>query len=58
MTLQGAPKAGDSVTIQQQPASYRNQNAGNASAMMNLRDVPMFDGAVLTDGYALSLIHI
>ena len=58
VTLQGAPKAGDSVTIQQQPASYRNQNAGNASAMMNLRDVPMFDGAVLTDGYASLMSQI
>ena len=32
--------------------AYRNLNSGNAAAMMSLRDVPMFDGAVLTDGYA------
>ncbi len=27
-------------------------NSGNASAMMGLRDINMFDGATLTDGYA------
>jgi flagellar hook-associated protein 1 FlgK len=27
-------------------------NAGNATAMMDLRDAKMFDGAALTDGYA------
>jgi flagellar hook-associated protein 1 FlgK len=50
--LQGTPKAGDTFTVAPQPAAYRNLNAGNASAMMNLRDAKMFDGAALTDGYA------
>jgi acyl-CoA synthetase (AMP-forming)/AMP-acid ligase II len=31
---------------------YPTLSAGNAGAMMNLRDVAMFDGAALTDGYA------
>ena len=52
MTLTGVPQAGDTYTVQAQPAGYRNLNAGNASAMMDLRDVAMFDGAALSDGYA------
>lgn len=52
LTLQGSPKAGDTFTVEPQPAANSNLNAGNASAMMGLRDVAMFDGAALTDGYA------
>lgn len=52
LTLQGIPKGGDTFTVEAQPAAFRNLNAGNASAMMNLRDVATFDGASLTDGYA------
>ena len=52
LTLQGSPKAGDTFTVLPQPAANRNLNAGNASAMMDLRDKAMFDGAVLTDGFA------
>lgn len=52
MTLTGTPKAGDTYTVQAQPSGYRNLNADNATAMMNLRDVAMFDGAALSDGYA------
>lgn len=52
LTLQGAPKAGDTFQVGAQPNAFRNLNSGNATAMMNLRDVAMFDGASLTDGYA------
>ena len=52
VTLTGAPQANDTFTVAPQPAANRNLNAGNASAMMGLRDVAMFDGAALTDGYA------
>ena len=52
LTLQGSPKAGDTFLVGAQPAAFRNLNAGNASAMMALRDVATFDGAALTDGYA------
>ena len=52
ITLQGIPKPGDTFQVEAQPAAFRNLNSGNASAMMNLRDVAMFDGAVMTDGYA------
>lgn len=50
LTLQGAPKAGDTFTVSANP--YTTLSAGNASAMMGLRDVAMFDGAAMTDGYA------
>jgi flagellar hook-associated protein 1 FlgK len=50
VTLQGTPKAGDTVKVNTN--LYPTLSAGNATAMMNLRDVAMFDGAALTDGYA------
>jgi flagellar hook-associated protein 1 FlgK len=58
LTLQGAPKAGDTFLVQAQPAAFRNFNSGNASAMMGLRDTAMFDGAALTDGYASLISQI
>lgn len=58
LTLQGAPKAGDTFTVANSKVltaagtmDYK-LNGGNASAMMGLRDKAMFDGAALTDGYA------
>jgi flagellar hook-associated protein 1 FlgK len=50
LTLQGTPKAGDTVTVNAN--LYPTLSAGNATAMMELRDVAMFDGAAMTDGYA------
>ena len=58
LTLQGAPQAGDTFTVQAQPAANRNLNAGNAVAMMDLRDKKMFDGGSLTDGYASLIAQI
>jgi len=58
LTLQGIPKNGDTFTVLAQPAAFRNLNAGNASAMMDLRDVAMFDGAALSDGYASLIAQI
>lgn len=52
LTLQGSPKLGDTFTVGPQPAAFRNLNAGNATAIMNMRDMAMFDGSALTDGYA------
>jgi flagellar hook-associated protein 1 FlgK len=58
MTLQGSPKPGDTVTVSNtkvlDAAGTINLklNAGNANAMMGLRDMQLFDGAALTDGYA------
>ena len=58
LTLKGTAQAGDTFTVL--PNAYPKLNAGNAEAMMALRDVAMFDGAALTDGYAsvMSLIGV
>ena len=58
VTLQGSPKPGDTFKVFDIKDAINNNNAdyklnsGNATAMMNLRDVPIFDGAAMTDGYA------
>jgi len=50
LLLTGAPSNGDLLTVKQN--QYATLSGGNATALMNLRDVAMFDGAALTDGYA------
>ncbi len=50
LLLSGSPANTDTVSITQN--AYAALGGGNASAMMELRDVAMFDGAALTDGYA------
>lgn len=55
VTLQGSPKVGDTFTVV--PLDTSNivdlkLNAGNANAMLGLRDAKMIDGGPLTDGYA------
>lgn len=62
ITLNGTPQAGDTVTIDDalNPA-YGDQykrNAGNAGAMLNLRDVKMFDESTMADGYASAMAQI
>jgi flagellar hook-associated protein 1 FlgK len=58
ITLQGSPKAGDTYTVGNSKVLAAagkldlKLNAGNASAMMGLRDMALFDGAALSDGYA------
>jgi flagellar hook-associated protein 1 FlgK len=58
LVLQGTPKNGDTFTVANSVVLDAagtidlKLNAGNASAMMNLRDMALFDGAALTDGYA------
>lgn len=58
LVLQGSPKAGDTFTVSNTKVLDAagtidlKLNAGNANAMMNLRDMALFDGAALTDGYA------
>jgi flagellar hook-associated protein 1 len=64
VTLQGTPKAGDTFTVVGIKDTANNNgvdyklNAGNASAMMNLRDATMFDGSTMTDGYASMIAQI
>lgn len=50
LTLKGTPQPGDTFKVDVNP--YPALNAGNAQAMLNLRDATMFDGGPLTDGYA------
>ncbi len=62
ITLQGSPKAGDSVTVgnalDPQYGDIRTRNAGNASALAALRDAKMFDEASLSDGYASLMAQV
>jgi flagellar hook-associated protein 1 FlgK len=56
ITLQGTPKAGDTVTVgnalDAQYSDIYTRNAGNATSLMNLRDAKLFDNSTLSDGYA------
>lgn len=62
VTLQGTPKTGDTVVIgnalDPQYGDIFTRNSGNASSMMGLRDVKMFDEASLTDGYAGAMAQV
>lgn len=62
ITLNGSPKANDTVTIgnatDPQYGDWYQRDAGNASALMGLRDVPMFDGATLADGFSSAMAQI
>lgn len=62
ITLKGSPKEGDTVTIDKaSDAKYGDnytRNAGNATALMNLRDVKMFDESTLSDGYASAMAQV
>ena len=62
ITLNGTPDAGDTVTIDNALApAYGDQykrNAGNAGAMLDLRDVKMFDESTMADGYASAMAQI
>ena len=51
LTLRGSPTAGDSFTVDGAPPGSTGQNAGNAGAMLALRDQPTFEGVPLADGY-------
>ena len=51
VTLKGIPQTGDTYIIQ--PNSNTSLDAGNAQAILDLRDLTLFDGLrPLTDGYA------
>lgn len=56
LALKGVPQAGDTYTVLPNP--YPQLDAGNAKAMLNLRDLAMFDGGPLTDGYASLMAEI
>ena len=50
LTLKGAARAGDTFTVQAN--AFPGIDAGNAQAMLAIRDMAMFDGGATTDGYA------
>ena len=52
LTLRGSPTAGDSFTVAAAPPGSTNQNAGNAGAILALRDKAMANGVPLAEGYA------
>jgi flagellar hook-associated protein 1 FlgK len=62
ITLQGTPKTGDTVNIgnalDPQYGDAYKRNAGNAGALMNLRDAQMFDNATLQDGWASAMSQV
>jgi flagellar hook-associated protein 1 FlgK len=58
LTLKGTPAAGDTIQVAATPSSYLQLNAGNAEAMLALRDGAMFDGGPLIDGYASLMADI
>ena len=58
LTLSGAAQNGDSITLGPANPSYAKLNAGNANALLNLRDVALFDGASLSDGYAALMSQV
>lgn len=51
LTLRGSPTAGDQFAIGAAPPGSTSQNAGNAAAVLALRDRPTFEGVALADGY-------
>jgi flagellar hook-associated protein 1 len=51
LTLRGSPTAGDTFSVGAAPAGSIAQNAGNATGMLGLRDLPTFEGVPLSDGY-------
>ena len=52
LALKGVPQVGDTITVQMGTSGYTSRDGGNATAMMNIRDLTMFDGATVADGYA------
>ena len=62
ITLKGTPKSTDTVTVgnakDPQYGDIYQRDAGNASALMALRDVKMFDNATLSDGYASAMAQV
>ena len=62
VTLQGSPKTGDTITVgnakDPQYGDWYTRDAGNAGAMLALRDKAVFDGATLSDGFAGAMAQI
>jgi flagellar hook-associated protein 1 FlgK len=51
LTLRGSPAVGDTFTVSDAAGLDMRQNAGNAQALLALRDLDALDGYTLSDGY-------
>lgn len=62
ITLKGSPNTGDTVVIgnslDPQYGDAYTRNAGNATALLGLRDVKMFDESTLSDGFASAIAQV
>jgi flagellar hook-associated protein 1 FlgK len=58
LNLSGAAQNGDSITIGPANPSYAKLNAGNADALLALRDMALFDGVGMADGYAALMSQV
>ncbi|MFN7857826.1 MAG: flagellar hook-associated protein FlgK [Acidovorax sp.] len=62
ITLVGTPKSGDTVVVgnalDPKYGDAYTRNAGNASALLGLRDLKMFDESTLSDGYASAIAQV
>ena len=62
ITLNGVPKTGDTVVVGNAAdpkfGDIYQRDAGNASALLNLRDAKIFDGGTLTDGFSGAMAQI
>ncbi|QXL84247.1 flagellar hook-associated protein FlgK [Comamonas sp. NLF-1-9] len=62
ITLQGTPHAGDTVSVgnalDPQYGDWYTRDAGNAKALMNLRDARLFDESSMADGYASLMAQV
>ena len=58
LSLSGAAQNGDTITLGPANLAYAKLNAGNADALLDLRDVALFDGSSLADGYAALMSQV
>ena len=58
LTLSGAAQNGDTIKLGPANPSFVKLNAGNAAALLDLRDVALFDGSSLSDGYAALMSQV
>lgn len=56
LMLKGSPQVGDTYTVRAN--AYPGVDAGNAHAMLAIRDLALFDGAATTDGYVALMSDI
>lgn len=58
LTLAGAPRTGDIVTVEPTPAGAITTNNGNALALLGLRDAGLVGGLTAVDAYAHAMSRI